>query len=41
MKGEPLNYFIYPYLEVAGAPSKLVAWELRFDELRPQAQAQP
>jgi len=35
MHGPPLNYFIYPHLEVAGEPSKLVAWELTFHELKP------
>jgi transglutaminase-like putative cysteine protease len=33
MKGEPLNYFVYPYLEVGGRPSGLVTWELQLEEL--------
>jgi transglutaminase-like putative cysteine protease len=33
MKDEPLNYFVYPYLEVAGAPGPAVAWTFEYKDV--------
>ena len=30
MKGEALNYFVYPYVELAGQPSKAMTWKLDY-----------
>jgi transglutaminase-like putative cysteine protease len=40
-KGDPLNYFIYPYLEVNGQPSLNLETQFSFREVaeRPQAAA--
>lgn len=31
--GDPLNYFIYPYVEVDGRPYTGVTWTLHFQDL--------
>ena len=31
--GEPLNYFIYPYLEADGAPAEAPPWKLRYKRI--------
>ncbi len=34
-QGPPLNYFIYPYLEVQGKPADTIQWRIRFNRLEP------
>ncbi len=40
MKGEPLNYFVYPYVELAGAATKTVTWTLDYADSAPPAAVQ-
>jgi transglutaminase-like putative cysteine protease len=34
MKSEPLNYFVYPHVEVAGTAQKPLSWEFTYEEAK-------
>jgi hypothetical protein len=40
-KGDPLNYFIYPYAEADGKPVKDLKTHLAFKDLSPPRAASP